>query len=144
MENLTQGAQLDTGVVAALRERYCSAVGLSPRSQVVVATSAASTVVDTGLGWGACRLLFQNGQDGADKALLGVLRDENVTARFTEVVIGSGDHAFALTARYLRTHGVRITVVVATRRSLSNALRREADRVIVLDQSSPDIFGDVA
>lgn len=143
VENLCLGSPVREAV-ASLRARYNSAVGVAPGAQMVVATSAASTLMDAKLGWGTCRPLFQNGHDGADHALLSVLLEENAQARFTEVVIGSGDHCFAVAARFLRNHGVRVTVVVATRRSLSNVLRKEADRVIVLDQCSPHTFGDAA
>lgn len=145
VENLTQNPRLTRGEVSTLRESYCRAVGLGLAAQVVVATSASSTAVDAATGWGpSCRLVFQNGHDGADLALLDVLLTENVAGRFSSVVIGSGDHCFALAARYLRNHGVHVTVVAAARRSLSNALRKEADRVILLDQTCPSTFGDAA
>jgi hypothetical protein len=144
VENLSGGAPLLVETITALRGRYNSAVGVAADAHMVVATSAASTVMDAKLGWGACRPLFHNGKDGADHALLDVLLGENVVTRFTDVVIGSGDHCFAVAARFLRNRGVRVTVVVATRQSLSNVLRKEADRVIVLDQSCPDTFGDAA
>lgn len=145
VENLIRKSRLSRDDVAALRTRYCRAVGLTATAHVVVATSAGSTVVEAGTGWGrSCRLLFRNGHDGADLALLDVLLTENVADRYDSVVIGSGDHAFALAAKYLRNRGVHVTVVVATRTSLSNALRTEADRVIVLDQSCPTTFGDAA
>lgn len=144
VENLSLGAPTRLATIASIRARYNARVGLAPGSQVVVATSAASTVLEAKLGWGTCRPLFNNGKDGADHALLDVLLGENVVNRFTDVVIASGDHCFAVAARFLRNHGVRVTVVVASRRSLSNVLRKEADRVIVLDQSSPDTFGDAA
>jgi hypothetical protein len=144
VENLSGGAPLEVETIASLRGRYNSAVGVAAGAHMVVATSAASTVMNAKLGWGTCRPLFHNGKDGADNALLEVLLGENVAARFTDVVIGSGDHCFAVAARFLRNHGVRVTVVVATRQSLSNVLRKEADRVIVLDQCTPHTFGDAA
>jgi NAD(P)H-hydrate repair Nnr-like enzyme with NAD(P)H-hydrate epimerase domain len=144
VENLMLGGPLRTEEVAELHRRYCASVGVGTDAHVVVATSAASSVVDAGLGWGTCRLLFRNGRDGADQALLDVLLTEHVAERYDAVVIGSGDHAFAVAARYLRNLGVHVTVVVANRKSLSNALRKEADRVIVLDQSCPSTFGDAA
>jgi hypothetical protein len=144
VENLCGGAPIQVDTIAGLRKRYNVAVGVASDAHTVMATSAASTVVDAKLGWGECRPLFQNGHDGADHALLDVLLGENVAARFTDVAIGSGDHCFAVAARFLRNNGVRVTVVVATRRSLSHVLRKEADRVIVLDQCSPHTFGDAA
>lgn len=145
VENLLGNPRFRSADVATLRSDYCGAVGISPGTHIVVATSAATTALEAGTGFGQpCRLVFENGQDGADHALLAVLLEENVAQRFDAVVIGSGDHCFALAARYLRNHGVHVTVVVANRRSLSNALRKEADRVIVLDQSSPTTFGDAA
>ena len=46
------------------------------------------------------------GGDGADLALLDVLRHGNVAGRFTHVAIGSGDHLFAEQAAHLAAREV--------------------------------------
>ena len=56
------------------------------------------------------RVVRQWGHDGADLALVKVLATENVEGRFGEVVIVSGDHAFAEQAFRLRALGVKVTV----------------------------------
>ena len=74
----------------------------------------------------------RSGPDGADLALLDVLRYENVAQRFTHVVIGSGDHLFAEEAAHLAAQGVWVTVI-SRHRSLSLRLALAAREVIFLD-----------
>ena len=74
----------------------------------------------------------RSGPDGADLELLNVLLHEEVAARFTRVVIGSGDGVFARAAASLATAGVRVTVV-SRRDSLSSRLAFAAGEVIYLD-----------
>ena len=63
-------------------------------------------------GWDqSARRLVRSGHDGADEALMQVLREENVDKRFTQVVIGSGDGIFADAATWLASHGLEVTVV---------------------------------
>jgi len=74
----------------------------------------------------------RSGPDGADLALLDVLRHENVATRFTQVAIGSGDHLFAEEAARLAAQGVWVTVV-SRQRSLSRQLALAVREVIFLD-----------
>ena len=71
----------------------------------------ALTLLNAALGWPHARYRVRSGPDGADLALLDVLRHENVAQRFTHVAIGSGDHLFAEEAAHLAAHGVWVTVV---------------------------------
>ena len=99
--------------------------------QVEVASSHL-TLLNAALGWPHARYRVRSGPDGADLALLDVLRHENVALRFTHVAIGSGDHLFAEQAAHLAAHGVWVTVV-SRQRSLSPRLALAAREVIFLD-----------
>ena len=99
--------------------------------QVEVASSHL-TLLNAALGWPHARYRVRSGPDGADLALLDVLRHENVATRFTHVAIGSGDHLFAEEAAHLAAQGVWVTVV-SRRRSLSPRLALAAREVIFLD-----------
>jgi hypothetical protein len=102
--------------------------------QVEVASSHL-TLLNAALGWPDAHYRVRSGPDGADLALLDVLRHENIAARFTHVAIASGDHMFAEEAARLGTQGVWVTVV--TRQcSLSRQLRLAAREVIFLDAAA--------
>jgi uncharacterized LabA/DUF88 family protein len=61
-----------------------------------------------------------------------VLEHENVAARFSHVVIGSGDGGFSRSAASLAARGIRITVV-SRWGSLAYELAKVAVDVIYLD-----------
>jgi hypothetical protein len=90
------------------------------------------TLVNAGLGWPQAHYRIRSGADGADLALLDVLRHENVAERFTHVAIGSGDHIFAEEASRLATQGVWVTVVTRPG-SLAPRLAMAAGEVIFLE-----------
>jgi hypothetical protein len=98
--------------------------------QVEVACSHL-TLLNAALGWPHAHYRVRSGPDGADLALLDVLRHENIATRFTHVVIGSGDHLFAEEAAHLAAQGVWVTVVTC-QRSLSSRLALAAREVIFL------------
>ena len=110
---------------------YTGCLAFGAMDQVEVASSHL-TLLNAALGWPHARYRVRSGPDGADLALLDVLRHENVAARFTHVAIGSGDHLFAEEAAHLAAQGVWVTVV-SRRRSLSPRLALAAREVIFLD-----------
>jgi len=72
------------------------------------------------------RVVLGRGRDGADRALLGVLRDEiDPTRGYAELVLASGDGIFAEDVARLRTRGLPVTVV-SRPQSLSSQLRMAA------------------
>jgi hypothetical protein len=86
-------------------------------------------------GWDqSARRLVRSGNNGADEALLDVLREENIDARFTQVVIGSGDGIFADAAAWLSGQGLEVTVV-SRPDSLSRRLELAASRVIAFERT---------
>ena len=77
--------------------------------------------------WDGARIVLEHGHDGADLVLERVLANENVEARFDEVVIVSGDGLFANQAARLRSLGVRVTV---------DARARQLSRVLAISCTS--------
>ncbi len=79
----------------------------------------------------SAQLLTRKGADGADRALIEHLDVAHVAARYHEVSIVSGDHAFADLAHEARWNGLT-TRVVAPHQGLSAALRLQADIAVRL------------
>jgi hypothetical protein len=97
------------GQVASLSRAYASQVGLSPSDQVVIGCNH-NALAAVGHGWPRARYLIRSGPDGADIELLAVIAGENVTSRFTNITIASGDGAFAWAAAGLAAAGCHVTV----------------------------------
>lgn len=131
-ENLLATAAPRPADVRQLAARYAHVIGFGPMDQVVIACShlAFKTI---GFCWPGPQYLLRSGPDGADLALLAVLRHDRIAARFPRVVIASGDHIFAQAVTDLATSGCRVTI--ATRRGhLSRTLELAAShRIIYLD-----------
>lgn len=77
------------------------------------------------------QLLTRKGADGADQALIDHLDVAHIAARYNELCIVSGDHAFADLAHEARWNGLT-TRVVAPHLGLSAALRLQADVAVRL------------
>jgi hypothetical protein len=131
IENLVGDPLPSLGQVSQARGLYGARLSFGAMDQVEVASSHL-TLVNAALGWPHAHYRTRSGPDGADLALLDVLRHEDVAVRFTHVAIGSGDHLFAEEAARLAAQGVWVTVV-SRQRSLSPRLRLAACEVIFLD-----------
>src|ERR1700689_3399028 len=90
--------------IRVVQGSYVGHVTFSALDQVVVASSHL-TLLSAALGWPHARSRIRSGPDGADLELLDVLLYERVAARFSRVVIGSGDGAFARAAASLAAPG---------------------------------------
>jgi len=131
IENLAGGGKPSFEQIRVVQGIYVGHVPLGALDQVVVASSHL-TLLSAALGWPHARYRIRSGPDGADLELLDVLLYEKIAARFTRVVIGSGDGAFARTAASLVAAGVQV-IVVSRRNSLSSRLAFAASGVIYLD-----------
>jgi hypothetical protein len=133
IENLAGAAVPSLSLVSAVQVRYlaCLGFGFGADDQVVLAASHLA-LLNAGLGWPHARYRVRSGKDGADLELIDVLEHENVAARFSHVVIGSGDGMFGDAAARLAARGVNITVV-SRRASLAKGLARVASDVVYLD-----------
>jgi hypothetical protein len=131
IENLAGGSKPSYEQIRGVRGRYAGHLTFGDLDQVVVASSHL-TLLTAARGWPHARYRVRSGPDGADLELLDVILHEEVAARFTHVILGSGDGAFARAAAGLAAAGVRVTVV-SRRDSLSSRLAFAASEVIYLD-----------
>ena len=131
IENLAGAALPSLGQVSQTLGLYTGRLAFGAMDQVEVASSHLA-LLNAALGWPNAHYRIRSGPDGADLALLDVLRHEHVARRFTHVAIGSGDHLFAEEAASLAAQGVWVTVV-SRRRGLSSWLDQAASEVIYLD-----------
>ena len=131
IENLAGDPRPSIRQVRQAQGLYTGCLAFGAMDQVEVASSHL-TLLNAALGWPHAHYRVRSGPDGADLALLDVLRHENVAQRFTHVAIGSGDHLFAEEAARLAAQGVWVSVV-SRRRGLSRQLELAAREVIFLD-----------
>jgi hypothetical protein len=131
IENLAGDSLPSLSQVREVQGLYRERLAFGSLDQVEIASSHL-TLVNAALGWPRVHYRVRSGPDGADLALLDVLRNENVPGRFTHVAIGSGDGVFADEAARLGAAGVWVTVI-SRRRSLSRRLALAARDVVYLD-----------
>jgi hypothetical protein len=131
IENLAGAALPSRHQVTEVQGLYVARLGFGADDQVVMAASHLA-FLNAALGWPSARYRVRSGPNGADLELLDVLQHEDVAARFTHVVIGSGDGLFSQAAANLAARDVRVTVV-SRRDSLSRALAGVAGDVRYLD-----------
>jgi NYN domain len=131
IENLAGVAIPTLARVAEVQGQYLACLRFGVDDQVVLAANHLA-LLNAGLGWPHARYRVRSGKDGADLELLDVLEHENVAARFSHVVIGSGDGGFGHAAASLAARGVRITVV-SRWGSLAYDLAKAAGNVIYID-----------
>jgi hypothetical protein len=134
IENLAGDSRPSLSQVRQALGLYADRLAFGAMDQVEVASSH-RTLLNAALGWPHAHYRIRSGPDGADLALLDVLRHENVATRFTHVAIGSGDHLFAEAAAHLAAQGVWVTVV-SRQRSLSRQLALAAREVVLLDAAA--------
>jgi hypothetical protein len=133
IENLAGAAIPSRGQVSEVQGLYVARLAFGADDQVVMAANHLA-LLNAALGWPHARYRVRSGPHGADLELLDVLLHEDVAARFTHVVIGSGDGVFSPAAATLVSGGVPVTVV-SRRGSLSAGLARVALDVVYLDTS---------
>ena len=131
IENLAGAALPSRDQVTEVQGLYVARLGFGADDQVVMAASHLA-FLNAALGWPSARYRVRSGPNGADLELLDVLQHEDVAARFTHVVIGSGDGLFSQAAASLAARDVWVTVV-SRRDSLSRALAGVTRDVRYLD-----------
>jgi len=131
IENLAGAAIPSRGQVSEVQGLYVARLAFGADDQVVMAANHLA-LLNAALGWPHARYRVRSGPHGADLELLDVLLHEDVAARFTHVVIGSGDGLFSKAAANLAARDVWVTVV-SRRDSLSPGLARAARDVVYLD-----------
>jgi len=131
IENLAGAAVPTLNRVSEVQGQYLASLRFGADDQVVLAANHLA-LLNAGLGWPHARYRVRSGKDGADLELIDVLEHENIAARFSHVVIGSGDGGFSRSAASLAARGIRITVV-SRWGSLAYELAKVAVDVIYLD-----------
>jgi hypothetical protein len=131
IENLAGAALPSRDQVTEVQGLYVARLTFGADDQVVMATSHLA-FMNAALGWPSARYRVRSGPNGADLELLDVLQHEDVAARFTHVVIESGDGVFSQAAANLAARDVWVTVV-SRRDSLSRALAGVTRDVRYLD-----------
>lgn len=131
IENLAGTGNPSLETVSQVQDWYLTRLGFGADDQVVMASSHRG-FLNAALAWPHARYRIRSGRDGADLELLDVLEHENVAARFSHVIIGSGDGGFSGVAKSLVANGVWVTVV-SRPGSLSPGLARVARDVVYLD-----------
>lgn len=142
LENVVGGALLNARAADWATTLVLDAVAPVPGDLVVIGV-AHNGLMCAGCAWPNLRYVLGSGESGADLALLEVL-DENVPARFSEVVIVSGDGIFAEKAADLGAAGVRVTVVSRPSR-LARRLRMVVqDTHLLPEPACPGLVDDAA
>jgi hypothetical protein len=128
IENLTGLPRPTTAEVAAWHEAYRPLI--RDHDLVVVACNHGA-FTSVAWGWPNARRLVRSGANGADEALLDVLKCERVDQRFDAVVVASGDGIFTDAVARLGRLGIAVTVV-SRREALSRRLRMAARHILCL------------
>ena len=130
IENVTGSPRPSRTQIEAFRSTY-DQLGLMQDGDLMIVACNHGAAIEVMQAWSEPRLLIRSGTDGADLALLGVIANENVVARFGEVVVSSGDGIFAEEIARLSSAGL-VTAVVSRVQSLATRLMLAASRVVIL------------
>ncbi len=131
VENPTCGARASRAELAKLwRILKTQAPGFSGRDHIVigaarsVAVKYLGVIEEPNVRW----VRGANAPNAADRALLAAIDLHRVARNYDELVIVSGDHAFAPLARRAKKLGLRVHVVTAEHPERRTALARELAR----------------
>jgi hypothetical protein len=137
IENELGTGQVKATDIARFRTYYLKANNVPADAHIVVASSSSQNLLESAFGWPGARTVWLPGHDGADRALLEIVYEENVEKRYDKVVIASGDHIFAEAAEALQNLGVKVKVFA--RAVFISATLQSTCRDVVL--YSADDFG---
>lgn len=143
LENLTQGGKANPEEVVGLWRAMGEQLALDLDDHVVIGTSRGiagkyrGTIHGPNVKW----VVGADAPDGADHALLAAIDLHRVARHYEELLIASGDHAFAGLARQAHAKGLKVEVITTDRpgrrRALSRALAVQADRQTCLGPFPP-------
>ncbi|WP_075725458.1 NYN domain-containing protein [Corynebacterium aquilae] len=112
-------------------------------SDHIVVASDVTTVTNLCKDWGHHRVLAGRGHNGADLQLLEVL-EESVEARYSEILLVSGDAIYSDKVSYLAGQGIP-TTVYSHACALAKRLQFAATTVVTSPTTQePDTFGKAA
>lgn len=139
IENISGGAIRTLAEARWVQRMLDSTLGSRHQEQVIIGVSKAGAI-HAGPVWTSARMVVGTGVDGADHALLDVLKNENIADRFDEVVLVSGDGIFTETVATLGGHDVKVTVV-AHRASLAKRLQMAASQTVTFTPRQINLEG---
>ena len=128
VENLCGTPAFTEDDLIEVQRRYSALIPIGPSDLVVLAASH-YRARELLFGWTNARHLLRSGPDGADLRLLEVINNENVGARFSHVVIGSGDGIFQPACEFLQAQGAEVTIVSGKLRSIARSLRLSVNEI---------------
>jgi len=132
IENLAHG-RVTAAACEAIARAYAAAVPVGDMDLMVVGISQSSAAHTFSLPRAWRRALGPRGHDGADIALVTAMPDPSRLRSFRELVIASGDHFFAGSARIAQQAGLLVTVVTSgSGGRLSHELYRASNRHLTL------------
>jgi hypothetical protein len=136
LENACGGAHMVPTLHKPVHQAVNCLVGVDPRL-IIYSTGpkAIGLCPDMWFEWHDARFVLGHGLNGADNALIEVIRHEPAASRSTRLVLVSGDHAFAEPVAELKAQGIR-TTVVSRPGSLSKELAQHADQICWLPEFS--------
>lgn len=134
IENFNGGPITSPAQAQWCRRMIENLVDLQPDEQVTIASDVTG-VTNIHLAWPKARILAGYKENGADLRLLEVM-DENLPARFTEMVLISGDRIYAEKISELARAGLP-THVFAHSAALSKRLNFAATTVTTSTTSTP-------
>jgi hypothetical protein len=131
VENLARHGNPPIDVLSTAFRLYDRAVRPGPRDHTIIGCDRG---LITKVWWVRPGALLRSGkgQHGGENAVLDAVEPEDVAARFPQVIIGSGDHAFTKLAEELRSRGTSIGVV-GHRGSIARELGAAATWVRYMD-----------
>lgn len=136
IENLTGSPSPTAEEVSECRELYeRNFVG---RYDLVVIACSHHAFPAVGWAWPTARHILRSGENGADLALLDVIRLESVAERFNSVNVASGDGIFTNAVAQLGAAGVGVTAV-SRPESLARTLRLAVRHLELL----PSLLGNI-
>lgn len=121
VENLLGSTAFDAIEVVELENQYRERIVVGDHDHFVIASSH-RVAAATWFGWSPTRRLVRSGPSGADRALVQVLEQEGVAARYGAVVIASGDGLFAAPAAMLQARGCKVSVAASRAGTVSRRL----------------------
>ncbi|WP_162179003.1 NYN domain-containing protein [Bifidobacterium stellenboschense] len=128
IENLKGAGAMSDADSHLIRKTLFELFPRRPEDLVVVGSGCNQSLLASRI-WTGARLVFRKGHNGADLALLDVLKNENVAQRFDRLVLASGDGIFTGIVRRLANEGMSIHQVGVTDH-VSRALSEAADESV--------------
>ncbi len=142
---LVDPAITDSETIAATFERYREVSGYQPGDQVFIATGTNGMhVFEVESAWPNARHMRRSGPDGADLELLEIAEWISTSARFSDVVIGSGDRIFLVAYEQLIGAGLSVTVVAQYRHLAVGLASRAHGSIRYLGSGSPAVIREAA